>query len=283
MEPHRLDSQFKFLKLSEPRPGVVVVQLDRPRKRNAINTEGWQEIGDVFTSVAQDGACRCIVLSGIGKDFSAGIDITDPGFFSFNDSDADVARRGLSFLPKVKQMQDCFTAVEKCPVPVIAAIHGNCIGAGVDIACCCDVRLAAPETTFSVREVKIGLAADIGTLQRLPKITGNDSRVRELCYTGEFFSSQEALSIGFISRICPNPLAGAIELATKIAASSPVAVHGTKKSLMYSRDHSVAEGLEHVAMHNSLALMTDDVPEAHAASANKENPSFSNMLPFSKL
>ncbi|KAL3939304.1 MAG: hypothetical protein SGBAC_005946 [Bacillariaceae sp.] len=283
MEPHRLDSQFKFLKLSDASPGVVVVQLDRPRKRNAINSDGWKEIGNIFASVAQDGTCRCIVLSGIGKAFSAGIDITDPSFFSFNDSDGDIARRGVSFLPKVRQMQECFTAIERCPVPVIAAIHGNCIGAGIDLACCCDIRLAAQETIFSVREVNIGLAADIGTLQRLPKITGNDSRVRELCYTGEFFSPQEALSIGFISRICPNPLSDAIEVATKIVANSPVAVYGTKQSLVYSRDHSVEEGLEHVASHNALALMTDDIPAAYAASASKESPSFSNMLPFSKL
>lgn len=243
MELHHLDSQFKFLKLSQPKPGVVVVQLDRPRKRNAINLNGWKEIGDVFANVAQDGTCRCIVLSGIGKAFSAGIDITDTSFFSFNESDTDTARRGISFLPKVMKMQDCFTAVEKCPVPVIAAIHGNCIGAGIDLACCCDIRLAAPQTVFSVREVKIGLAADIGTLQRLPKVTGNDSRVRELCYTGEFFGPQEALSIGLISRISPDPLADAIDLATKIAGNSPVAVYGTKQSLVYSVTIVLRKGL----------------------------------------
>ena len=285
MKPHPFDNDFGYLKVSVVDPGVVMVQMERPRKRNAMNSRLWKEIGIAFSRLGQTGDCRCIILSGVGKAFSAGIDVTDSKFFSFNDADTttDTARRGIAFLPQILDMQKCFTAVENCPVPVIAAIHGSCIGAGIDLACCCDIRLCAPGAVFSVREVKIGLAADIGTLQRLPKISGNDSRVRELCYTGENFGHQEALRIGFVSRVSQDLLKDAISLGTSIAANSPVAVMGTKQSLLYSRDHSVQEGLEHVARHNALALMTDDIPSAFMASSRKEAISFPNLLPFSKL
>ena len=287
MIPHPLDKEYKYLKLSIPSQssGLVIVALNRPRKRNALSSEMWKEIGSAFGRLGRSGdGCRCIILTGMGKAFTAGIDVMDKKFFSFTNDDNgsnDTARIGLAFLPQIMQMQDCFTAVERCPVPVIAAIHGSCIGAGIDLACCCDIRLASTSTTFSVREVKIGLAADIGTLQRLPKITGNDSRVRELCYTGGNFDHHEALEIGFVSRISRNPLDDAIQLGMRIAENSPVAVTGTKHSLLYSRDHGVGDGLEHIASHNALALMTQDIPNAFMA--RKEKPVFADMLPQSRL
>lgn len=291
MRTHPLDSKYKFLKLSIPKEnsGLVIVALNRPNKRNAICSHMWKEIGSAFGRLGRNGdGCRCVILTGIGKAFSAGIDVTDTKFFSFmNDSnssnDTDTARQGLAFLPQIKEMQHCFTAVETCPVPVIAAIHGSCVGAGIDLACCCDIRLASTTTIFSIREVKIGLAADIGTLQRLPKITGNDSLVRELCYTGGNFGHRQALEIGFVSRVSENPLDDAMKLSSRIADNSPVAVFGTKHSLLYSRDHSVREGLDHVAKHNALALMTKDIPNAFMASTRKEKPLFPNLLPISRL
>ena len=180
-------------------------------------------------------------------------------------------------------MQKCFTAVEECPIPVIAAIQGSCIGAGVDLASVCDIRICSNTARFSVREVRIGLAADVGTLQRFPKITGNDSRVRELCLTGEVFSAQEALRIGFVSRISDKLMSDALDLAKMIAANSPVAVVGTKRSLVYSRDHTVADGLLHVATHNTSALMTDDIPTAITSAMQKTPPKFRELPKFSKL
>ena len=148
---------------------------------------------------------------------------------------------------------------------------------------CCDIRIAQIGSVFSVREVKLGLAADIGTLQRLPKITGNDSRVRELCFTGETFDHEEAMRIGFVSRVCGNVMEDAMRLSNVIASNSPVAVLGTKRSLVYSRDHSVSEGLRHIALHNSLALMSSDLETAFVAASNREQPKFSDMPPFSRL
>lgn len=286
MKPHPLDDEFRYLKLSVPLEcsHVVIVALNRPHKRNAINRKMWLEIGDCFSRLGSRGDdCRCIIVIGIGKAFSAGIDISDTELMQSEVENEDFVRAGLAFLPKIRDMQRCFTAIEECPVPVIAAIHGNCIGAGVDLACCCDIRMAQTKATFSVREVRIGLAADIGTLQRLPKITGNDSRVRELCLTGEIFDEKEAARIGFVSRVSGDVIADAIELASTISSNSPVAVFGTKRSLLFSRDHTVAEGLDHIASHNAFALMTSELPTAVMATSRGEQAEFSNLPRFSRL
>jgi Delta3,5-Delta2,4-dienoyl-CoA isomerase len=311
LDPHPLDGEFSALSLSIPSgsPHAVVVALNRPEKRNAISATMWREIGGAFSILGRSGDdCRVVILTGAGTAaFTAGIDMSDPhllptppppppagerrGCRDGNDAAAaddfrhhhDLARTQMAFSSRIRDMQRCFTAVEECPVPVIAAIRGSCIGAGVDLASVCDVRLCSPDASFSVREVRIGLAADVGTLQRLPKVTGSDSRVRELCLTGEFFGADEALRIGFVSRVSDRPLADAIALSREIAANSPVAVVGTKRSLVYSRDHSVADGLDHIASHNALALTTDDVPIAVRSAQRKTIPTFPNMAPHSKL
>ena len=247
----------------------------------------WQEIGNAFCLLGTQGdGGRCILLTGSGKAFSAGIDTSDPTFFPSQKDDSDAARNALSFRPKIIGMQRCFTAVENCPVPVVAALVGPCIGAGVDLACCADIRLCSPSTKFSIREVRLGLAPDVGTLQRLPKIVGHGSRVQELCLTGEDFDATEAARIGFVSRISQTeddlwPMA--IDICKRIASNSPVAVAGTKSSLNYSRDHSVQEGLEHIASANSMALLTDDLVVSFTAMGSKNDPSFANLRPHSRL
>jgi delta(3,5)-delta(2,4)-dienoyl-CoA isomerase len=291
LRPHPLSEEFSCLRLWIPDSDerVVVVAMDRIRKRNAISSVMWREIGRAFSVLGRTGDdCRAIILIGAGtKAFTAGIDITDESFGlaaeSGGDESHDVARRGLAFYPQILDMQKCFTAVEECPVPVIAAIQGSCIGAGVDLASACDIRICSNTARFSVREVKIGLAADVGTLQRFPKITGNDSRVRELCLTGEVFSAHEALRIGFVSRISDRLMGDALKLATTIASNSPVAVVGTKRSLVYSRDHTVADGLIHVATHNTSALMTNDIPTAFLSAKQKKFPKFEKIPKLSKL
>jgi len=293
LQPHPLSKDFSCLQLWIPDSDrrVVVVALDRIRKRNAISAVMWREIGNVFSILGRMGDdCRAIILIGAGtKAFTSGIDVTDESFGLTADDDVesssshDVARRGLRFYPQILEMQKCFTAVEECPVPVIAAIQGSCIGAGVDLASVCDIRICSNTARFSVREVQIGLAADVGTLQRFPKITGNDSRVRELCLTGEVFSAYEALRIGFVSRISDRLVADTLELAKTIAANSPVAVVGTKRSLVYSRDHTVADGLIHIATHNTSALMTDDIPTAITSAMKKKSANFRKIPKLSKL
>jgi len=307
---HEIDHKFECLSISTVRslPYVVIVELSRPHKRNAINSKMWREIGDAFRLLGTLGdGCRCILLLGSGKSFCAGIDITDASFGLMDmgnnngQPDSDTARKYISFRPKILQMQQCLSEIENCAVPVVAAIHGSCIGGGIDLISCADVRICTADAKFSVREAKLGLAADVGTLQRLPKIVGHTSRVRELCYTGEDFNGVEAERIGLVSRICPSAsrsgtsssisttrdgvISMGLDICARIARNSPVAVNGTKLSLNYSRDHSVRDGLEHITMHNAAALMTEDLSASFMASKSPsgEGAEFQNLLPHARL
>jgi delta(3,5)-delta(2,4)-dienoyl-CoA isomerase len=178
-------------------------------------------------------------------------------------------------------MQDAFNAIEKIPQPVIAAIHGACIGGGIDLIAACDIRLASAETVFSIKEVDIGLAADLGTLQRLPRITGNESLLRELAFTGRNFTCAEGQLLGLFSRVLPSPsetLTAATALAVEIAKKSPVAVAGTKVNLLYSRDHaSVQDGLDYMTTWNMSALQSEDIGKAVQGAMMKETPTFSKL------
>lgn len=244
--------------------------------------------------------CRCILLIGNGNGFCGGIDITDTKFFSgiqqshgddngdatkIGESD-DAVRKSLAFRSQILQMQAAFTSVEMCPVPVVAAIHGACIGAGIDLTCCVDVRVCSPTAKFSIREVRLGLAADVGTLQRFPKLVGFTSRVRELCFTGDDFTAKEALTLGFVSRISSTNdslMDTANDICEKICRNSPIAVTITKSSLNYSRDHSVSDGLEHVALHNSTALMSDDLIKSFMSRGGGGVPEFTPLNSHARL
>jgi enoyl-CoA hydratase/carnithine racemase len=282
----------------------------------------WKEIGDAFSKIGTIGdGCRCILMIGIGKGFCGGIDVTDEKFFSGligntgnDDTSQDVARKSLAFRSQILQMQSAFTAVEECSVPVVASIQGTCIGAGIDLTCCADVRVCSPDAKFSIREVRLGLAADVGTLQRFPKLVGFGSRVRELCLTGgEFitfcsylarslhytssrtqssnynladdFNADEAFRIGFVSRISTTNDSltdTAHDVCLRIIRNSPVAATITKASLNFSRDHAVSEGLEHIALHNSTALMSEDLVKSFMMTGGTA-PRFAPLCPHSRL
>mmetsp|Transcript_20294 Transcript_20294/g.44120 ORF Transcript_20294/g.44120 Transcript_20294/m.44120 type:complete len:313 (-) Transcript_20294:129-1067(-) len=294
---HPLNGKFSHLSITyhDSLNFVTVVALHRPKKRNAINAQMWKEIGDAFRQIGTTGdGCRCVLLIGSGKGFCGGIDVTDEKFFSGvgtsaddDDSSRDMARKSLAFRPQILQMQAAFTAVEDCPVPVVAAIHGACVGAGIDLTCCADVRVCSPNAKFSIREVRLGLAADVGTLQRFPKILGFGSRVRELCLTGDDFNAEDALKIGFVSRISKTNgdlVDTANGVCQRIIQNSPVAVTITKASLNYSRDHTVAEGLEHIALHNSTALMSEDLVKSFMMSGGaSDNIQFAPLQSYSRL
>ena len=232
--------EYQHIVVSRPddSPGVAVVSLNRPRKRNAINSTMWKEIGHVFSEVTYSSDdIRCIALVGSGSAFCAGIDLSDPSFGLIDDNEEngngngngngsistcnDVARKAFRFRPQILEMQRAFTALEACPVPVVAIIQGFCIGGGVDLITAADVRICSPDALFSVREARLGLAADVGTLQRLPKIVGHSSRVRELVFTGEDFGSAEAARIGLVSRISTSNESLVYERAWTLPDASP--------------------------------------------------------------
>lgn len=296
-ESHPLDAKFTYLSISHhpSLPFVTIVTLNRPEKRNAINAQMWREIGEAFGTLGTTGdGCRCALLTGSGRAFCGGIDVSDERFFAglvVDDALPDAARASLAFAPQVARMQAAFTALERCPVPVVAAIHGACLGAGVDLACCADVRVCGPDATFGVREVRLGLAADVGTLQRLPKLVGCGSRVRELCLTGDNFGADDALNMGFVSRVSgasgasheDDLMTVASDICRRISRNGPVAVAVTKASLNYSRDHTVADGLQHIALQNSSALMSEDLAKAFAISGGAEDVRFAPLRAHSRL
>ncbi|XP_017870528.1 PREDICTED: delta(3,5)-Delta(2,4)-dienoyl-CoA isomerase, mitochondrial [Drosophila arizonae] len=292
MQPHRNNSsaqaatevaaQFKTLAISSPKPFVFHVELNRPKKLNAINRDMWLEIRACFETLAVNPDCRAIVLSAAGKHFCAGIDLSSMMALGQQLADYDdVARKGVVLERTIKIYQDSITAVELCPKPVIMAVHQACIGAGVDLITAADIRYSTQDAFFQVKEVDIGMAADVGSLQRLPKAIGSQSLARELCFTGRRFESAEAERCGLVSRVYPDKeslLAGAIALAEEIASKSPIAVQTTKESMVYSLEHTNQEGLDHIRIINKLNLQSEDFAQSVAAQLTKdEKPVFAKL------
>lgn len=262
---------------------ILHVQLNRPEKRNAMNRAFWREMVECFNKIAQDPDCRAVVISGAGKLFTAGVDLTEVASEILQPRGDDVARISWYLRSLISRYQETFSVIEKCPKPVIAAIHGACIGGGVDLITACDIRYCAQDAFFQVKEVDVGLAADVGTLQRLPKVIGNQSLVNELAFTSRKMMADEALSSGLVSRVFPDKvgmLDAAFTLAAEISTKSPVAVQSTKINLVYSRNHSVAEGLNYMATWNMSMLQTQDIVKSVQAAMDKQE--LKNVT-FSKL
>lgn len=275
-------STFANLKVTSPSPFVYHVELDNPKRSNAINAEMWKGIGECFKDLHRNSDCRSIVLSGNGKNFCAGIDLMSVMSLGTELSDhEDVGRRGRIMEQKIREYQDAISSIENCVKPVIAVIQGACVGAGVDLITATDMRYCSSDAWFQVKEVQIGMAADVGTLQRLPKVIGSQSLVRELCFTGRKVDSEEALKCGLVNRVLSTKediLKFALETAGQIASLSPVAVQNTKKSILYSYNRSAQEGLDHIREINSLALQSEDFLKAVTAAATK-----GEAAEFSKL
>ncbi|KFO71678.1 hypothetical protein N303_10009, partial [Cuculus canorus] len=242
-----------------------------------------REMVECFQDIAQDSSTRAVVIAGAGSVFTAGIDLSDLGREFLAVEGEDTARRAWKLRQKIQEFQETFSVLEKCPKPVIAAVHGACIGAGVDLISACDIRYCSEDAWFQVKEVDIGLAADVGTLQRLPKILGSQSLVNELAFTARKLLAPEALTCGLVSRVFPDKetlLDGALDLASAIAARSPVAVQGTKVNLLFSRDHPVSDGLRFMATWNMAMLQTEDVLKSAQAALEKRGP---ESVTFAKL
>ncbi|XP_043975932.1 delta(3,5)-Delta(2,4)-dienoyl-CoA isomerase, mitochondrial isoform X2 [Gambusia affinis] len=276
-------AQFTTLAVSRPAEFVTHVQLDRPAKRNAMNKAFWREMVECFQQISDDQACRVVLISGAGTTFTAGIDLMDMAADILQPEGDDTARIAWNLRKLIRRYQETFSVLEKCPKPVVAAVHGACIGGGVDLITACDIRLCTQDAWFQVKEVDIGLAADVGTLQRLPKVIGSRSLVNELALTARKMYADEAKSSGLVSRVFPDQdamMAGALQMAAEMAARSPVAVQGTKINLIYSRDHSVAEGLDYMAAWNMSMLQTQDVMKSAQGAMEKKSP---KEILFSKL
>ncbi|KAH8554266.1 ClpP/crotonase-like domain-containing protein [Umbelopsis sp. PMI_123] len=272
-------SNFETVKAEFVADNVLHVQLNRPRKLNAFNPTLVKEVREIFHVIRDDRDIRAVVVSGSGRMFTAGLDLSENGL-AIMDNGMDVARGAFHRRRHIEEFQAAFTAIEQCDKPVIAAIHNGCFGAGVDMITACDIRYATKDSFFCVKEVDVGLAADVGTLQRLPKVIGNNSLVRELCFTGRNLYADEALQCGLINKVLGSQeevVAEALKTAKLIASKSPVAVVGTKNLLNYSRDHSVAEGLEYTVTWNAAMLNTEDIPRSVEAFVTKKPAVYSKL------
>jgi enoyl-CoA hydratase/carnithine racemase len=257
--------------------GVAHVELAREDKLNAMDGGMFAAIGEALRTLGADSSVRCILLSGRGRHFTAGLDLEYAG--SQFAPGGDPGRAAESRLRHIHWLQDCFTAAEAARPPVIAVLHGGCIGAGVDLATACDIRIAAADAFFQVAEVDVAITADLGTLQRLTRLIP-EGVVRELAYTGRRMDAAEALRLGLVNRVEPDreaAIAAALALARSIAAKSPLAVAGAKASLNYSRGRTVEEGLRHVALWNAATLVSADLGTAVAARLGKTEAEFPDL------
>jgi len=261
-------SNFKV----ETEDHIAWLTLNHPEKRNAMGLSFFEEIGARFDDFDRNPDIRVVVIKAEGKSFSAGTDLEEAAALASQRSADDRDKMQQSILA----LQMGFTKIEHCRKPVIAAVHSHCVGGGMDMICACDMRLATKDAVFSIRETRMGIVADLGTLQRLPHIIGQ-GWFRELALTGRDFTAQEALQLGLVTRICddrPALYSAAKNLADQIAACPPLTVQGTKEVINHSRDNGIEAGLQYVALKNAAALPSEDLFEALAAFREKRAPVF---------
>ncbi len=257
---------------------VATVWLDRPEARNACGRAFWSDLPRACAAIAQAPDVRCVVLAARGSHFTVGLDLKElGGSLTEEPAGASHAESSARSFEAVRAMQASVSALAKLAVPVIAAVHGYCIGAGVDLISACDIRLCSEDAIFSVRETRMAIVADLGTLQRLPGIIGA-GHVAELAFTGEDVDAARAERIGLVNAVhqggAERVYAAAIELARRISANSPLAVRGTKAVLAAAEARRIEEGLDFVARWNTMYLRSDDLSEAITAFLERRPPQF---------
>lgn len=271
-----MSDEYKAIRL-EMSDGIAEVILTGPGKGNAMGPDFWREMPDLFARLDRDEAVRAIIVRGAGEQFSYGLDLAAMmGNLAQPVDAAHQAAERTAMLDMVLEMQQAFDRVEACRKPVIAAISGWCIGGGLDLIAACDVRLCSKEARFSLREVKVAIVADLGSLQRLPRIIG-EGNTRELALTGKDIPAARALAMNLVNEVYETPealLDAARGMAREIAANPPLVVQGIKRVMNYCADKSVKDGLEYVAVWNSAFLQSQDLGEAMAAFMERRPPRF---------
>ena len=257
---------------------VATLWLDREEARNAMGRALWRDLPRAATALAGDPTTRVLIIAAKGPHFTVGLDLKEfGGGFVEPDGASSKAAASAANYGAVRAMQESVTSIANLAVPVLAAVHGYCIGGGVDLISACDIRLCAGNAVFSVRETKVAIVADLGTLQRLPHIV-SAGHVAELAFTGKDIDAQRALAIGLVNSVhgqgADDVYSAALELAREIAANSPLAVQGTKAVLNANDGRTVAEGLEFVARWNTMYLQSNDLREAMTAFLEKRPPVF---------
>ena len=249
---------------------VAHVRFNRPDARNTLIKSFFEELGEIVETIDAEAQARAIVFSSTGKTFCAGLDQSLLGGGFQGPAIEEPARRRGDFMLTVARLQDRFTMLERLRMPVLAAVQGGCVGAGMELVAACDVRYASADAFFALLEVNYGFPADLGGLQRLPRLM-SDGLVRELAYTARRLVATEALASGFVNRVWDTHeelVDGVLAIAREIAAKSPVGVWGTKRMLVHGRDHTIADGLGEVL--NWQVAMTGGLDSAEGVAAYRE-------------
>ena len=255
---------------------IATIALNRPEKANAMNLAMWHDIRSAFKWVDATPQARVAILEGEGKCFTSGIDLKMMMGLGAQIEDQCEGRMREALRAVIVDLQDTLSSLERCRKPVLAAVHGACIGGGIDPITCADMRYCSADAYFSIKEIDIGMVADVGTLQRLPRLIG-EGITRELAYTARRVEAPEAREIGLVNRVFGTREelgAGVREIAAAIAARSPLAIRGTKEMISYARDHTVADGLNYVATWNAAMLMSEDLQKAMMANMSGQAAEF---------
>ena len=274
-----MELESTFFK-AEIEGAVAHLIMDRADKANAMSPDFWADLPRLMQALDRMPEMRAVVISGEGKHFTSGMDLS--AFTPIGEmSQQEPARGAYAIRELILYLQNAFNAMEQCRLPVITAIHGACLGGGIDFITAADIRIADEDAYFGIEEIQIGMAADVGTLQRLPKLIA-PGIVRELAYTGRRFSAKEAHGWGLLNSVYAtreDTLNAAMDLAKEIASKSPLATAGIKKALNYARDHSVSDGLDQIATWNGGMLRPEDLMKAIQARAQRQTAEFADMLP----
>ena len=277
--------QPQYFSITWPAPFIAHVEINRPQKLNAFIAPMWDEMRLIFGSLSHNPDVRCILLSGAGdRAFTAGLDVeqASKGDSPLTVRIPDPSRRATHLRRHIHELQDAITSVARCEKPVIALMHGYAIGAAIDLSSACDIRLCTTDVRFCVKEVDIGLAADVGTLSRLPKVVGGvTSWVKDVCMTARTFSADEAVQNNFVSKAIPGGkqelINEGLKLAQLLSSKSPVAVQGTKNILDAAWGRTVEDNLNYTAVWNAAMLQSSDVERAMMSGLQKRTPTFEKL------
>jgi len=274
--------EYQYLKIERTNEGKVMeIILNRPQKLNMVDHIFFKELDRALHEIEQDESVRVAIIWAEGNTFSAGLDLkAASATLAGSANEVSKASHSKRFYRNVTEWQNVITHIEKCNKPIVAAINGVCLGAGVDLVSACDIRLVSKDASFSIKETQIAIVADLGTLQRIQKTTSKGF-AREMAFTGDSVSAQRAFHFGFVNEVFETKddlLKGARKMAENIAKNSPLAVQGTKIALNYAEQHTTQDALDQVTLWNTSFLHSDDLVEAITSFVQKRKPNFNDTL-----
>lgn len=264
---------------------IAHIAFSRPEALNTMNQDFWAELPQCINAIETHTDARVIVVSSTGRHFTAGMDLSVFADAGTLPTQGEPGRLAENLRRLVLQLQGSLSSLEQARIPVLAAIQGGCIGGGLDLVCAADMRYCTEDAFFTIKETEIGMTADVGTLQRMPKLMP-EGVVRELAYTGRRLHAKEAQQLGFVNQVFANHealLEGVMAIAKQIAQHSPLAVVGCKAMLNYSRDHTVADSLNYMATWQAGMFRIEEIMQTMQAQQQQKQPQYDDLLPLTPL